>query len=142
MTGAEVCASLIERPLLDRSGWPSLPRVRRLLMQAFFRGVRPPTVDRWTDGAEDVGGIQVVPTPGHTPGHIALLWEGWLLAGDAFRTGQRFRESIWPFTIDQAASRQTIEGLLALAPQAASSSHGRPAHAATERLQTLVATWR
>src|SRR6266545_4101969 len=38
VTGAEVCASVAERPLVDRSGWPSLHPVRRLLMRSFFRG--------------------------------------------------------------------------------------------------------
>src|SRR5438552_17339391 len=78
VTGAEVCANVAERPLIDRSGWQSLPRVRRLLMRSFFRGALPPTVDRWIDGPEILDGINALPTPGHTPGHLVLGWEGWL----------------------------------------------------------------
>lgn len=52
VTGAEVCANLTEQPLIDRSGWHMLPRVRRLIMRLLLRGTAPPTVDRWTEGRE------------------------------------------------------------------------------------------
>ncbi len=141
-TGAPVWASLAERPLIDRSGWPAVSLHRRLLLRGFFRGTPSPTIDRWIDGSDVVDGVAVLPTPGHTPGHLALEWEGWLLAGDAFVTGQRFRESPRLFTIDRSTARRSIEEVLARSPRAASSSHGRPADHATERLQSLVATWR
>ena len=145
--GAEVCAAVAERPLLDRSGWPALPLRRRLILRAFFRATSAPTVDRWLDGdgeldgAGDLDGIAVVPTPGHTPGHLAFEWNGWILAGDALVTGERFRESSWFFTIDKATARRSIEVLLARTPRGASSSHGLPADHATKRLQALVDTW-
>lgn len=142
VTGAEICAALAERPLIDRSGWPAMPLRRRLLERVLLRGTAVPTIDRWIDGPAVLGGIDVVPTPGHTPGHIALNWNGWILAGDAFVTGERFRESLWFFTIDRETARRSIEALLALAPRGASSSHGRPVDRATERLQALVDTWR
>lgn len=123
---AEVCAGADERGMFDRSAWPELPRLRRLLMRVLYRGVPPPTVDRWLTPADDLGGLTVVPTPGHTPGHICLEWQRWLLAGDAFRSGDRFRESPWPFTIDKAQARHSIESLVAREPIGASSSHGRP----------------
>jgi glyoxylase-like metal-dependent hydrolase (beta-lactamase superfamily II) len=142
VTGATVYASVAERPLLDRSGWPSLPPLRRRLMRVMFRGVPPPTVDTWLDGPTVIAGVEVIPTPGHTPGHIALWWQGWLMAGDALVSGERFRESIWPFTIDRATARRSIETLVSRSPTGISSSHGRPADRAAERLQALVATWR
>ncbi|MEW5992114.1 MAG: MBL fold metallo-hydrolase [Chloroflexota bacterium] len=141
VTGAEVWASVAERPLIDRSGWRALPLRRRLLLRAFFRGTSSPTVDRWIDGPAVLDGIAVVPTPGHTPGHLVLDWNGWLLAGDAVVSGERFRESLDIFTLDRATARRSIESLLARAPLGASSSHGRPADHATERLQALVDTW-
>ncbi len=142
ITGAQVWASAAERAMIDRSGWQGLPRARRGLMRAFFRRTQAPVIDRWLDAGGDFDGLRVIPTPGHTPGHIALMWEGWLLAGDAFRTGARFRESPGVFTIDRTLARRSIETLLELAPDAAASSHGRPTHAATARLQALVSTWR
>jgi glyoxylase-like metal-dependent hydrolase (beta-lactamase superfamily II) len=139
--GLEVCASIAEQPLLDRSGWPGLPVGRRLLMRAFFRGAGPPHIDRWLGGSEDLGGLGVVPTPGHTPGHLAFEWRGWILAGDAFVSGGRFRESPRIFTLDRGTARRSIEAVRAREPRWASTSHGRPAGRATERLNELIASW-
>src|SRR4051812_21677480 len=126
-TGAEVCAAVDERPLLDRSGWPRLGLVRRTIMRTMLRGLPPPIIDRWFVDGDDVGGLQVLATPGHTPGHVAVRWQDWLLAGDAFVSGDRFRESPGIFTIDRATARATIEDLIERAPRSASSSHGVPA---------------
>jgi hydroxyacylglutathione hydrolase len=142
VTGAEVWAPAGERAMIDRSGWHELPIRRRFLMRVFFRRTPPPTVDRWFGAGEDIGGLAVVPTPGHSPGHVALEWQGWLLAGDAFVSGNRFRESPWIFNLDRALARRSIEELAARQPQAASTSHGRPADRAIERLDRLIATWR
>jgi len=142
VTGDEVWAHGSERQLIDRSGWPALPPMRRAMLRLFFRSAPPPTIDRWIDDEVTIDGIAVHRTPGHTPGHIVLGWEGWLLAGDAFVSGERFRESPWPFRGDRAAERRSIEGLLRLEPRAASSGHGRPVEGAVRRLQALVDTWR
>lgn len=140
--GAEVWATNAERPLLDRTGWARLPRVRRSLMRLFFRGTAAPTIDRWFDPGDSLDGITSVEAPGHTPGHVAYEWDGWLLAGDAFVTGPKFRESLGIFTLERAAARQTIEDLRARAPRAASSSHGTPSRDATAKLEALIAGWR
>ena len=58
-------------------------------MRLMFRRTPPPTVGRWIDGTEDLDDVTVVPTPG-TPGHVVAFWDGWLLAGGALITGQRF----------------------------------------------------
>jgi glyoxylase-like metal-dependent hydrolase (beta-lactamase superfamily II) len=139
---AEVLAPIGERPLIDRSGWPDLPRRRRWLMRAFFGGAPAPVVDGWFEPEAAPGGIRAIATPGHTPGHVAYEWAGWLLAGDAFVSGPRFREPPGIFTLDRAETRRTIEGLVQRAPQAASSSHGMPSRDATAKLEALVATWR
>jgi glyoxylase-like metal-dependent hydrolase (beta-lactamase superfamily II) len=141
VTGAEVMAAEAERPLLDRSGWPSLPRFRRTLLPLLYRGVPPPTIDRWVEGATAIGGIEVIPAPGHTPGHIVLGWQGWLLAGDALISGPRFRESPRLLTVDRPMARRSIEALLSRCPIGLSSSHGKPAERGTERLQMLVDSW-
>ena len=138
---AEVWASRAEQPVIDRTGWSDLPRRRRLIMRALFGRTPPPTIDRWLDGADTIDGLAMIPTPGHTPGHIVVHWDGWLLAGDAFRSGGRFRESPWLFTTDRSNARRSIEALLATNPTGASSSHGPPADHAAERLQELVASW-
>jgi len=139
---AEVCASIAEGPLIDRTSWPALPPARRTLMRIFFLAGGPPTVDRWLDADANLDGIRVVPTPGHTPGHIALEWMGWLIVGDALVSGKRFHESPGIFTLDRATARRSIEALAARAPVGVSSAHGRPAGRAVARLDALIATWR
>jgi glyoxylase-like metal-dependent hydrolase (beta-lactamase superfamily II) len=138
---AEVLAPIGERPLLDRTGWPELPWRRRLLMRAFFRGAPPPAIDGWFEPGAAPGGVTSIATPGHTPGHVAFEWAGWLLAGDAFRSGPRFRQPPAIFTIDRAKARRAIELLAQRAPAAASSSHGAPARNAARKLESLIATW-
>lgn len=140
--GLEVWAPTGERPSIERTGWSALPPLRRRLMTIFFRGIPSPTVDRWFDTIDHLDGLVALKTPGHTPGHVVFEWMGWLLAGDAFVSGERFRESLGIFTMDRAMARRSIEALAAREPKGASSSHGRPADRATDRLKKLIATWR
>ena len=139
---AEVVAAAAERSVIDRSGWHMLPLRRRLLMRAFFRSTPAPTIDRWLEPHErSLDGVGVVSMPGHTPGHLAFEFDGWLLAGDAFVSGPRFRESLRLFTTDRDAARRSIERLVGRGVLRASSSHGRPADDAAGRLAELVRTW-
>jgi glyoxylase-like metal-dependent hydrolase (beta-lactamase superfamily II) len=68
----------------------SLPAEKREAMRAMFEGVRGQklTVDRTLGDGEELpycGGIRIIHTPGHTPGHICLYLEEsrTLIAGDA-----------------------------------------------------------
>jgi hydroxyacylglutathione hydrolase len=145
--GAEVWAAARERPLIERTSWPALPVRRRIIMPLFFRGTPPPVVDHWFESTADLAaggldGLGVVATPGHTPGHVALEWRGWLLAGDAFVSGDGFRESLGLFTIDRATARQSIEALAARDLEGVSSSHGRPAKDVAAKLEALIRRWR
>ena len=139
-SGAPVVAGLAERPLLE-GDWrdASVPsRVVRRLMRP------PPTVsvDRWVSDGGRVAGLEVVATPGHTPGHIALLRQGVLICGDAFITGEHPRESTRWFTTDRDLARRSIERLAGLRPELALSAHGPPTPDATAVLEQLIERWR
>jgi len=138
----EVLAGAEERPLIDRSGWADMPRRRRVLFHAFLRGTPAPTVDSWLSDGEELDGLRVVATPGHTPGHLSFQWRGWVVAGDALVSGNRCRESPWLFTMDRATARRSIEDLAARQPLGISSSHGRPVKRGAERLAALIDAWR
>ncbi len=102
----------------------------------------------FADG-ETVGpGFVVVPTPGHTPGHVSL-WRAAdrvLIAGDALmglhplsgrpdlRLPPRFDQP------DPAAVRASARRLAALEPRVVFFGHGLPLTDATQRLQDLAAT--
>jgi glyoxylase-like metal-dependent hydrolase (beta-lactamase superfamily II) len=78
LTGAEIWASNVDRPYIlgeaDRPGFKKyLPYV--------FRVAKPKPVNSYPDNGM-LNEITVIPTPGHTPGHVCLLFEDILFVGD------------------------------------------------------------
>ena len=109
---------------------------------------RPVAATALADGEAVGHGFVVVPSPGHTPGHISL-WRAAdrvLIAGDALmgldllseqpclRLPPRFDQP------DPAAVRASALRLAALEPQVVLFGHGPPMTDATPRLQAFVAT--
>lgn len=94
------------------------------------RGSAPtPVEDELVDGQVlDVGGgLRVVHTPGHSPGHVALLHQasGVLITGDSI-WNMRSRMT-WPvpaFCTDVAMARETAHVLAELEYQVAAFTHG------------------
>jgi glyoxylase-like metal-dependent hydrolase (beta-lactamase superfamily II) len=87
-----------------------------------------------SDG-DRIGALQVVATPGHTPGHIALLdtRDGSLIAGDAFQTRAGVAVSgtlrlLFPFpamaTWNRPLALESARRLRALAPARLAVGHG------------------
>lgn len=85
-------------------------------------------------------GWEWVPSPGHTPGHIAYLRrrDGVLLSGDALLTvdlnsvsgvltgRRRLGESPWYTTWSRPDARRSVEALAALEPRVLLPGHGYP----------------
>lgn len=46
---------------------------------------RKPIINNIYEENESVGGVQVIKTPGHTPGHVIFLYNNILFAGDLFK---------------------------------------------------------
>jgi len=140
-TGAPICAPAGERPLFEGEV------KHRFLAQAGARvvnlgqPVRMPTVDRWLEPGEQVAGLEVVATPGHTPGHVSYRLGTTIIGGDAFMTGERFREARSLFIADQDEARRSIERLSGLDLDLAVSGHGPPADSARQKLAALAASW-
>jgi glyoxylase-like metal-dependent hydrolase (beta-lactamase superfamily II) len=140
-TGAPICAPAGERALFTGA------LRHRFLARAGARAAnlgRPvelPNVDRWLEPDEIVEEIEVIATPGHTPGHTSYRIGTTILAGDAFMTGRRFREAVPLFIADRTEARRSIEKLARLDLDLAVSGHGRPTRGAKERLEALAATW-
>jgi len=140
-TGAPICAPAAERPLFTGElGHRLLARVGSRVAN-LLRPVRLPSVDRWLEPGEIVHGLEVVPTPGHTPGHVSYRFGRTILGGDAFMTGEPFREAVSFFIADRAESRRSIERLAGLDLDHAVSGHGPPAQDASKKLAALAATW-
>lgn len=106
-------------------GWGD--RLRASMRLSYIEPVR---VDRpLADGKVLDGGWQVVHTPGHTPGHIALYHPRWqvLIAGDLL--SQRLGRLIGPvpaYAVDMKQAAASVRRLAALEPRILCFGHRRP----------------
>ncbi|WP_299607622.1 MBL fold metallo-hydrolase [uncultured Tateyamaria sp.] len=119
----------------------SFPKPKALmarLQQTFFAGRGHPVARTLVEG-DNVGGFQVVETPGHTRGHISF-WrasDGVLIAGDAavgmnlFTTKPELGLPLGVATWDMGAARQSIRKLAALQPKKVAFGHGPAVDGAT-----------
>ena len=81
-----------------------------------------------TDGQE-VFGLHVVDTPGHTPGHIAVfdIDSRVLVAGDALiNTIDGLKGPMPEFTVDMPTAEESVRKLAAMEPQVILCGHGPP----------------
>ena len=120
-----------ENPALILERQPSKPLNR--LMYKLFAGPAHP-VDRVLEEGDEVAGFQVLHTPGHAKGHIALWRESdrVLVAGDVVNTMNPFtlkrglREPLETFTPDVPENRRSIKRIAALEPSLLLVGHGPP----------------
>lgn len=136
-TGARVYASPLEaealaagretRRLRVGAGWRAL---LWLLGRLLFVKIQPAAADeRLAEGQElpVLGGLRVLATPGHTPGHLSFFaaGPGVLFAGDSLRTlGGRLRISAGPNTADEALAQASAQRQFALRPRLICTGHG------------------
>ncbi len=103
-----------------RGGWPKLATVP----------------DVRIDAGDRIGSLEVVASPGHTPGHVSLLdtRDRGLISGDAFTTigGVRTPEHLywrfplsWFATWDRAMAGESARSLRPLRPTLLAPGHGK-----------------
>lgn len=103
----------------------------------------PTPLEALSDG-DEVFGLQMVGTPGHTAGHLAVFDDaaGVLVAGDALTNDGALSGSNPQFTEDEAAAEESIRALAALQPEVILVGHGEPllqdAAGALDRLVTSL----
>jgi glyoxylase-like metal-dependent hydrolase (beta-lactamase superfamily II) len=87
-----------------------------------------------SDGAT-IGPFRVIATPGHTAGHVSLLWEerGILFAGDAAANLTRLGPH--PAADDPDEAQRSFQKLAGLNFEAACFGHGRPLLSAAARFR-------
>ncbi len=139
VTAAEVIASYVERPYVEgKLPVPSAPKesLRGLdrLMASPPQAIPGTPVDREVgDGdiiAESFGGLKVIFTPGHSPGHISL-WQPEkkvLISGDVLMYPALFglRLPFAAFTVDMDENRRSVQRIAALKPEVICFGHGKP----------------
>jgi hydroxyacylglutathione hydrolase len=122
-------ADAAERPELIRDLQPGA-RLNRVVWKAWAGPGHP--VGRRLHEGDEVAGFQVLDTPGHSAGHIALWRESdrVLIAGDVLNsmnlitTLPGLHEPPGVFTPDPARNRESIKRIAALEPRVACFGHG------------------
>lgn len=107
---------------------PTAP-LGRLIHRLPWRAAAVPVQQELTDGqmVDVAGGVQVVHTPGHTPGHISLLHlaSGTLITGDAiWNMNARRTWPVFAACSNAALTRKTAATLGDLEYQTAAFTHG------------------
>ena len=122
-------AEAAERPELIRDLQPGA-RINRVIWRVWAGPGHP--VERRLHEGDEVAGFQVLDTPGHSAGHIALWRESdrVLIAGDVLNsmnlitTLPGLHEPPGIFTPDPARNRESIKRIAALEPRVACFGHG------------------
>jgi glyoxylase-like metal-dependent hydrolase (beta-lactamase superfamily II) len=113
--------------------YPLLPAAQQpgaLAFQQMLRQVQPVPVDHVLAGDEApafLPGIRIVPTPGHTPGHISIYVPSrkLLVAADALvYEADAFEIANPQFTLDLPAAVASVRKLRSLAPDTVVCYHG------------------
>jgi glyoxylase-like metal-dependent hydrolase (beta-lactamase superfamily II) len=133
-SGARVLAHAVEAPTIDGTRPPRFasPEVlaQRPEMRAIAEQFVPTPVDELLqDGArlDLAGGVRVVATPGHTPGHISLYLERTrtLITGDALTANDGVLHGPNPgVTPDMAEAARSVRKMAALDVQTIVCYHG------------------
>lgn len=84
VTGATLWAPKEDIPYIN--GDKPRPGIKRLFSW-FIRTKKPEKINPYPP-KEKIDEIQIIPTPGHTPGHVCLLYDDVLFAGDLIRTSK------------------------------------------------------
>jgi glyoxylase-like metal-dependent hydrolase (beta-lactamase superfamily II) len=138
VTGARIFASPVEaQAMAERhSTRPLKPRspIVRLLLTLMARLFKPAAVqvdELLSDGQilPVMGGLHVVETPGHTPGHISLFTPsiGILFCGDSIVSEESgLRGSTGANNWDQVLSDESVRKQAALGARIVCSGHGPP----------------
>jgi glyoxylase-like metal-dependent hydrolase (beta-lactamase superfamily II) len=133
-TGAAVAVHAADAQRVETGGRRPTPRGTGVLAPVmavagpFVRQTSDPVrIDRELRDGDVVAGLRVVHTPGHTPGHISLVWEprGVLFVGDAF--SNMLRRVRHGFVLDDLeAAKSSIARIAGLEFDVAVFGHGDP----------------
>ena len=133
-SGAKVLAHDVEAPYIDGGLRPLKPTPEMLeqrpQMREMMQRLEPIDVDESLEDGERLdlaGGIRVIFTPGHTPGHVSLYLEGprVLVAGDALTAEEgRLNGPNPPVTLDMDEAAQSVRRLAELDVETIVCYHG------------------
>jgi glyoxylase-like metal-dependent hydrolase (beta-lactamase superfamily II) len=138
LSGATVYAHEWEADIIagDRAAQPvTLLTLRQLRIYPFRVGLAlgypkhvPCPVDEPLRDQAQLGPLQVVHIPGHSPGHLGFHWpeQGVLVAGDAVATWPTLGGGWAAFNLNEAQHRTSLRRLAQLEPAVVGVGHGDP----------------
>lgn len=122
-TGAEVWAPEADIPYI--LGHKNREGVKRLI-QKVNRAPKPAKINGYADN-QKFGEIQIIPAPGHTPGHSMILYRHVLFVGDLFKTnGSEITQLPRVMNRDQQQAQKAVAILKDLNYDWICPSHGNP----------------
>ncbi|MFG1609588.1 MBL fold metallo-hydrolase [Actinoplanes sp. NPDC049265] len=111
--------------------------------QADVAGIQSATALTPVKDGDEVFGLRIIGTPGHTAGHVSVFdpGTGVLVAGDALRTTDGLAGSDPQYTADQAQAAASVKKLAGLDVKQILPGHGDPLTAgAADALRKLAAS--
>ena len=148
MVDAEVIISERDARLLakDMTMSPGEPEAK---LSGSYPGAKT-APDRLVNGGDRIGSLEVVPAPGHTPGHVALLdtRDNTMFCGDAYSTLGGVATSArvnWRFPLPTMATwhrpteLESARALRALEPARLAPGHGKVVESPLEAMDAAIA---
>lgn len=106
-------------------GQRNRPGIKRLV-QAVIRVPVPQVNETYTPG-QRIGGVEVIPTPGHTPGHVSFLAGEILFSGDlVISSNGRLQPAPAFMTWDRAVLKRSLSEVKRFSFAWVCPAHGKP----------------
>ena len=122
-TGAKVWAS--KEDILYICGEKNREGIKRLV-SVIMRVKKPENINSYPEN-QKINGINVIPAPGHTPGHVCLLYNDILFAGDLIRTSKGQVEPMSSFmNWNTNISKESVKKVSDLSFNWICPAHGEP----------------
>lgn len=123
LTGAEIWASKEDIPYIygdiDRHGF-------KKYIKYIFSVKMPRNIKAYIPG-QSINDIEIIPTPGHTPGHVCLLYKDVLFAGDLLENKNgKLRPYPAAWNWNQSAMMESIKKIADIPYKWLCPAHGMP----------------
>jgi glyoxylase-like metal-dependent hydrolase (beta-lactamase superfamily II) len=122
-SGAKLWASQEDLPyILGQRNRPGIKRLVQTLIKAPV-----PHVDEIYAPGQTIGGVEVIATPGHTPGHVSFLYGGTFFSGDLVISSRgRLRPSPAFMTWDKTILKRSLHEVRQFSFAWVCPAHGEP----------------
>lgn len=122
LTGAKLWADSKDIPYIK--GYKTRPGIKRVF--SFFNRVEKPEEIYAYNEDGKIGDIQVIPTPGHTPGHVCILYKDVLFVGDLVKSKKGKIEPYPNMNWDEALLKKSIKNISSVPFKWVCPAHGAP----------------